>query len=182
MTRAERVAAREAGRRRCRRASGCHRSRSSASAGRRGSRSTRGPVSFRFFSAASTCARLRKLLRRSRRRSMSPLWPLSAIARSIVADVPVCSTSRITRVDEGPTFGILRSVPSGCTQRFDRRLPARAPRRRRACSPTCSASISGSRRNRGGAPRSSRSCPCLSCATSFSRESAHFNGGSWNRL
>src|SRR5207245_1561001 len=33
---------------------------------------------------------------------------------------------------------------------------------RRACSPTCSASISGSRRSRARAPRSCRSCPYLS--------------------
>ena len=44
---------------------------------------------------------------------MSLVWPLSAIAFSIVGDDPVCSTSRITRVEEGPIFGILRSVPSG---------------------------------------------------------------------
>ena len=38
---------------------------------------------------------------------------IQSAAVSIVGDVPVCSTSRMIRVDEGPMFGIFWSVPSG---------------------------------------------------------------------
>ena len=41
--------------------------------------------------------------------------PLSAIACSTVAEVPVVSTSRMTRDEDGPMLGIFRSVPSGCS-------------------------------------------------------------------
>ena len=62
---------------------------------------------------------------------MSFAWPLPAIACSMVADVPVCSTSRMIRVDDGPMFAIFRSVPSGLSndsigslERQDRRRGA----------------------------------------------------------
>ena len=93
--------------------SGCHHCRWSASADRRDSP----PATVRQAPdsavprlperGSETCPAVRGSSRRS------PAFPLSAIARSTVAEAPVFSTSRITRVEEGPTWGILRSAPSG---------------------------------------------------------------------
>ena len=73
------------------------------------------PFSRRLPSAASTSARLRKVPRSALPFSTSLALPLSAIARWTVGDAPAASTSRITRVEEGPTFGIFRRLPSGRT-------------------------------------------------------------------
>ena len=103
--------------RRSPRASGCRRSTSNASAGRRDSRRRRGPARLASALTARTRARLRKCARRPRRRSTSARRPLASTARSTSADAPVASTSWITRVDDGPMRGMRARSPSGCTSR-----------------------------------------------------------------
>ena len=51
---------------------------------------------------------------------MSPAWPLSAIARSIVGDVPVCSTSRMIARRGGTDVRDLPQRAVGLKQRLDR--------------------------------------------------------------
>ena len=100
------------------RASGCRRSTSSASADRRGSRRARARRGWR---RRARPGRGRGSGSAPRKRAAALDLGAAAAARrrraSTIADSPVRSTSRMTRVDAGPMRGIRASVPSGLDER-----------------------------------------------------------------
>ena len=118
-----------------------------------------GPVKRVFRSAASHLRAAQKVLAQIAASFDVSGLCRSAIARSTVADVPVCSTSRMMRVDEGPMFAILRSVPSALKQRCDRLVERQNGRGRALVAPRALLSDSES-------PAKSRSsaaiCPFMS--------------------